>query len=53
MSRVSAIFGTDDDDEILESLYLIANVGVFFFVLASIYDYNSRTQMDSVSSMSR
>jgi len=25
MSRVSAIFGTDDDDEILNSLYLIAN----------------------------
>jgi len=25
MSRVSAIFGTDDDNEILESLYLIAN----------------------------
>ena len=26
MSRISAIFGTDDDNEILESLYLIANV---------------------------
>ena len=26
MSRISAIFGTDDDDEILESLYLIVNV---------------------------
>ncbi|PBL02043.1 hypothetical protein ARMGADRAFT_1005480 [Armillaria gallica] len=25
MSQISAIFGTDDDDEILESLYLIAN----------------------------
>jgi len=25
MSRVTAIFGTDDDEEILESLYLIAN----------------------------
>ncbi|KZV69245.1 glycoside hydrolase family 125 protein [Peniophora sp. CONT] len=25
MSRISAIFGTDDDEEILESLYLIAN----------------------------
>lgn len=26
MSQISAIFGTDDDDEILTSLYLIANV---------------------------
>ncbi|KAF7373491.1 Glycoside hydrolase family 125 protein [Mycena sanguinolenta] len=25
MSQITAIFGTDDDDEILESLYLIAN----------------------------
>lgn len=25
MSQISAIFGTDDDDEILESLYIIAN----------------------------
>ncbi|KAI0036072.1 Six-hairpin glycosidase-like protein [Vararia minispora EC-137] len=25
MSRIAAIFGTDDDDEILDSLYLIAN----------------------------
>jgi hypothetical protein len=26
MSQISAIFGTDDDQEILTSLYLIANV---------------------------
>lgn len=26
MSQISAIFGTDDDDEILNSLYIIANV---------------------------
>lgn len=26
MSQISAIFGTDDDKEILESLYIIANV---------------------------
>lgn len=26
MSHISAIFGTDDDQEILNSLYLIANV---------------------------
>ena len=26
MSQISSIFGTDDDDEILTSLYLIANV---------------------------
>lgn len=26
MSQISAIFGTDDDSEIMQSLYLIANV---------------------------
>lgn len=28
MSQITAIFGTDNDDEIMTSLYLIANVGV-------------------------
>lgn len=27
MSLISAIYGTDDDDEITNYLYLIANVG--------------------------
>lgn len=26
MSQISAIYGTDDDEEIMNSLYLIANV---------------------------
>ena len=26
MSQITSIFGSDDDDEILESLYMIANV---------------------------
>ena len=30
MSQISAIFGTDDDNEIMESLYLIANVCFIF-----------------------
>ncbi|KAF8161946.1 Six-hairpin glycosidase-like protein [Mycena galopus ATCC 62051] len=29
MSQITAIFGTDDDNEILESLYLIANVLIY------------------------
>ena len=28
MSQISAIYGTDDDSEIMNSLYLIANVSV-------------------------
>lgn len=28
MSQISAIFGTDDDQEILKSLYIIANVSL-------------------------
>lgn len=28
MSQISSIFGTDDDNEILEALYLVANVSV-------------------------
>lgn len=28
MSQISAIFGTDNDDEIMNSLYLIANVSI-------------------------
>ena len=30
MALVSAIYGTDDDDEITQYLYLIANVSNFF-----------------------
>ena len=30
MSHISAIFGTDDDQEILNSLYIIANVCYIF-----------------------
>ena len=30
MSQISAILGTDNDDEILQSLYLIVNVSDFF-----------------------
>lgn len=29
MSHISAIFGTDDDQEIMTSLYLIANVSAY------------------------
>lgn len=32
MSHISAIFGTDDDMEILTSLYLIVNVSLLMFV---------------------
>lgn len=28
MSQISAIFGSDDDDEIVNALYIIANVGI-------------------------
>jgi hypothetical protein len=34
MSQISAIFGTDDDAEIVQRLYLIANVSFFLFFLA-------------------
>jgi hypothetical protein len=43
MSRVTAIFGTDDDEEILESLYLIANVRISFS-LATGCDSNPTTE---------
>lgn len=33
MSHISAIFGTDDDREIMNSLALIVNVGLHLFVL--------------------
>lgn len=33
MSQISAIFGTDNDEEILDSLYLIANVSPKFCLL--------------------
>lgn len=49
MSHISAIFGTDDDQEILNSLYLIANVCYYgsldWFLTDSPAD---RTQSDSV-----
>ena len=32
MSQISAIFGTDDDSEIMQSLYLIANVSGHTFI---------------------
>lgn len=32
MSHISAIFGTDDDAEILTSLYLIVNVSLLTFM---------------------
>lgn len=31
MSRITAIFGSDDDEEIMNDLYLIANVRVYIF----------------------
>jgi len=31
MSHISAIFGSDDDQEILDSLYTIVNVGLYHF----------------------
>ena len=46
MSHISAIFGTDDDQEILNSLYIIANVCYIFldwFLADTLAD---RTQMD-------
>lgn len=33
MSQISAIFGTDDDDEITNSLYLIANVSLPMIII--------------------
>lgn len=47
MSQVSAIFGTDNDQEILESLYLIVNNTVGLGLIhesQSIYDKNSYTR---------
>lgn len=35
MSQISAIFGTDDDEAILNSLYLIANVRPSFSICTS------------------
>lgn len=34
MSQISAIFGTDDDEDITRSLYLIANVSIHFLRLS-------------------
>lgn len=48
MSHISAIFGTDDDQEILNSLYIIANVCCIFlhwFLADPLLIF--RTQMDS------
>ena len=36
MSHISAIFGTDDDQEILNSLYIIANVCYIVFLTGSL-----------------
>lgn len=33
MSQISSIFGTDNDAEIIESLYLIANVRVLSMLI--------------------
>ncbi|KAF7341716.1 Glycoside hydrolase family 125 protein [Mycena sanguinolenta] len=47
MSQITAIFGTDDDDEILESLYLIANNTAGLGLIhesQSIYDSTSYTR---------
>lgn len=36
MSQISAIFGTDDDAEILNSLYIIVNVSLALAVVLSV-----------------
>ena len=46
MSQISAVFGTDDDAEILESLYLIANVCVLFSVFTVYSRLLPETPMD-------
>jgi hypothetical protein len=40
MSLISSIFGTDKDDEILESLYMIANVRI----VLSVFNEGSLTE---------
>jgi len=48
MSQISAIFGTDDDNEIMNSLYIIANVRFWASFLVDDDDPNPlRTPLDS------
>lgn len=51
MSQISAIFGTDADDEILNALYLIANVRARFPLVRLHADLETRTRMGLDSSM--
>ncbi|KAJ7724361.1 Six-hairpin glycosidase-like protein [Mycena metata] len=44
MSQISAIFGTDDDDEILNRLYLIANNTGLIHESQSIYSFTDYTR---------
>ena len=37
MSRITAIFGSDDDEEIMNDLYLIANVRIYIYILPKLY----------------
>jgi hypothetical protein len=54
MSQITAIFGTDNDKEILNSLSLIANVGIFIcFHLAISLIAICRTPLALASSTSQ
>ena len=53
MSRITAIFGSDNDDEIMNDLYLIANVRIYIYskiVLGLKFLTRTRWDLDSFTS---